>query len=420
MFLLLVGVAFAFAFSSTTSTGGYSNSEQTLYGVTLLLSCLMVVLGFGLLLGYYGQNLMTGIFSALFTVSLTLLLSPLLQKLCLGVFLNGFKGLTADLAPTYLLYTASPNSQIGINYTNLKLALNCAISLLLVQLAMVGRLKVYTTLYSSLTLILGWNANYALCVSLMRRSADVRFFDDYSVGMVYLFGGVAALLISLDVKSPLRLKQSHKQKGYPRMVAYLGVFFMWMSFALTSPLLGTKQNTASPQAPLLPTTVFYPHGCIAIFFALSSATLTTAALSPPKIRLTDLMLGSLSGAIAFGPVASYVSNIAAPIAVGTGGALITVLYKVALWPRINKDYCHDALGSLGPIFGSALLGSALVSPLTIFAYERHSLSSNTAMDGEIDSKNSPYWMLIYAGVSLGVGLVTAMVTATIIRCADGN
>jgi hypothetical protein len=193
------------------NTGYYNNQTHSLVGITLFVSFIFVVIGFGLFLGYYIENMFTSIFTVLFIVSFTVILSPLLQKLWLNIFLNGFNnGLSTSVASYALLFTSNSNSNVSVNYSNIKLSICCAISQLLLYVAVIGRMQIYKTILTSFIFIICWNVNYALCVSVLKTSPDSRFFDDYSISMVYLFGGCASLLVSVDVPSNLHLKRTSR------------------------------------------------------------------------------------------------------------------------------------------------------------------------------------------------------------------
>lgn len=173
------------------------------------MGCIFVVIGFGLFLGYYIENLFTSFFTVLYVVSITVILSPLLQKLWLNIFLNGFNGgLSSSVASYAVLFSSNNPSNVSVNYSNLKLSICCAISQLLLYVAVIGRMQVYKTILISFFFIFCWNLNYALCINLLKMSPDARFFDDYSISMVYVFGGCVTLLVALDVPSNLHIKKT--------------------------------------------------------------------------------------------------------------------------------------------------------------------------------------------------------------------
>jgi hypothetical protein len=242
LFTVIIGILFAYGFGSNINTGYFSIQQNILVGITLFVSFIFVVIGFGLFLGYYVENLFTSIFTVLYVVSITIILSPLLQKLWLNIFLNGFKNGLDSPSPGYqILFNSNNLSNVSVNYSNIKLSICCAISQLLMYVAAIGRIQVYKTIIVSIIFIVCWNINYFLCIDLLQLSPDHRFFDDYSISMVYVFGGCAAFLVSFDVPSNLHLKKSERpQKQYSKITSFLGIFFIWLSFCCTFSIIGTK------------------------------------------------------------------------------------------------------------------------------------------------------------------------------------
>lgn len=258
LFAAIIGILFAYGFSSNINTGYYSNQTNPLVGATLFMACLFTVIGFGLFLGYYIENLFTSFFTVLYVVSVTVILSPLLQKLWLNIFLNGFNGgLGTSVASYAVLFGSNNSSNVSVNYSSLKLSICCAISQLLLYIAVNGRMQVYKTILVSFFFILCWNINYALCIYVLKMSPDSRFFDDYSISMVYVFGGCVTLLVALDVPSNLHLKKTNQmQKVFSKVGSALGIFFIWMSFCCTSSIIGSKETTSTVTDAVR--AVFYP------------------------------------------------------------------------------------------------------------------------------------------------------------------
>lgn len=202
------------------------------------MSLVFVVIGFGLLLAYYGESLFSAFVAATYVVSITLIFSPLVQKLCFNVFNSSTSNPNQG---NLLLFSNIQGVIISVNYSNMKLSISCAISQLLLYLSVIGRMQIYKTIFSSFIFIITWNINYFLCSNLLTQSPDSRFYDDYSISMVYLFAGCNALLISLDVPSNLKLiTAKHKQTNYPKIISFLGVFFLWLSFCFTHAIVGIK------------------------------------------------------------------------------------------------------------------------------------------------------------------------------------
>ena len=175
-------------------------------------------------------------------VSITVFLSPLLQKLWLNIFLDGFNNGLNNISPGYqILFVSNNLVNVSINYSNLKLSICCATSQLLLYVAVIGRIQTYNIIVLSFIYIVFWNLNYFLCVYLLKLSPDSRFFDDYSISMVYVFGGFVALLASFDSNSRLIIKKvKHSTKIYSKITSFIGIFFIWLSFCCTFSIFGTK------------------------------------------------------------------------------------------------------------------------------------------------------------------------------------
>lgn len=78
----------------TTGLAGITNTAniQPVLGGIFIFSTVFVVIGFGLLLGYLKKAAFMGIFTAIFTVSITFIISPILQKFWFNVFMTDFHG----------------------------------------------------------------------------------------------------------------------------------------------------------------------------------------------------------------------------------------------------------------------------------------------------------------------------------------
>ena len=107
---LIIGILFAHGYASKQQTIFFNDkenySQNFLLSVTVYMSFVFVVIGFGLYLGYHAESIFSAIITTLFIVSLTMILSPLVQKLWLNVFLNAFDN---------TLSTESASDQILIN-----------------------------------------------------------------------------------------------------------------------------------------------------------------------------------------------------------------------------------------------------------------------------------------------------------------
>ena len=160
-----------------------------------------------------------------------------------------------------------------------------------------------------------------------------------------------------------------------------------------------------------------------MFFALSSSTVSTLAFSflmNKKPRATDMFNGSISGAIIFGSIAGYATNIAVPIATGIFSAFLSVFYKSKLMNRLNKSHAYDMLGLFGPFMIVAIFGVIVLAPIVLKSFVNFSIVTNPMNGAAVTSSNETGWLLSYAGISAGIGLITGMVISTIMRCCSGS
>lgn len=184
----------------------------------------------------------------MYIVSSTLILSPLLQKFWMNIFIGNFDTSTTHPNLHAQVIIQSNNiTKASVNYVNLKLALCCAISQLIIHISLIGKMQIYKTILTSIIFVAVWNLNYYLCLHLLNISPDSRFFDDYSISMVYIFGTVASLVMTFDVPSNLhKLKSSKKHINFPKILSFIGVFFLWLSFSMTFSIVGVRKQQLSP------------------------------------------------------------------------------------------------------------------------------------------------------------------------------
>lgn len=159
-----------------------------------------------------------------------------------------------------------------------------------------------------------------------------------------------------------------------------------------------------------------------MFFVLSSSTVCSLAFSflfNKKPRAADIFTGSISGAVLMGSVAAFITNIAVPIVVGIFSAFVSVLYKCKVMVRLNKEHARDILGLFGPFLVVGVFGVIVLAPIVLSSLANFGLVTGP-MNGTVVGASSASWVLIYAGTSAGMGLITGMVISTVVRCCSGK
>lgn len=139
----------------------------------------------------------------IYTVSITVLISPILEKFWFNVFITNFQG-TANLAtdPSRLYQYSLGGLHVYLDYYNLRIALANAISQLVVILALFGKLNAIQIVINSIGFNFLWNLNHFLCAYLASISPDNRFFDDYQISNVYLFAACYGIAVSFILRNP--------------------------------------------------------------------------------------------------------------------------------------------------------------------------------------------------------------------------
>jgi hypothetical protein len=162
-----------------------------------------------------------------------------------------------------------------------------------------------------------------------------------------------------------------------------------------------------------------------MFFALSSSVLSTAAFSvllngDHKMGLIDFIGGTISGAIMFGPVAGFSSNLAIPITLGLAGGFLCVLYKAKVLPRLNKVKLRDSMGFLGPFLMVPLVGNFVSTPVVIYTYSLYGITTPQLGFSSIGSVSSSRYIYILNVLASILGLLAGMAMSSIFRWFKGN
>ena len=96
-----------------------------------------------------------------------------MNKFFLNLFFGSFfKSLPlSDVNMNALMNSNSTSAGVDINYWNMKLALCCAISQLIIYLAAISRLQIYKIIIANFFFLLIWSLNYGLVTYLFYSSS---------------------------------------------------------------------------------------------------------------------------------------------------------------------------------------------------------------------------------------------------------
>jgi hypothetical protein len=255
LMLFIIGVFFVYGYGTEIRlvTSAYTSQQisfisQTIYGNLFILSSIFAVIGFGLLLNFFKSANASGILISLFIVSLTIIVSPFMQKFWFNVFITNFQGATPILTdPERFIKISMGGSTINIDFYNLKIALANAISQLVIMLGNFGKITLPQITISSIIFSFAWNFNHFLCVFVQLKSIEQRIFDDYQISSVYLFASTFGITVSLLIKKPIpTIYFSHS--NFTAILAQLGSFFIFLSFCSTTTFFSLKFSIA-PYGP---------------------------------------------------------------------------------------------------------------------------------------------------------------------------
>ena len=198
-------------------------------------------------------------------------------------------------------------------------------------LALYGRINFSHLIINSFLFNFVWNLNHFLCSRLVLSSPDNRFFDDYQITSVYLFSAVYSTVVSFFLKRPKASLPEHKPQN-SNVLILLGNFFLFLAFCTTSTLYPVKNSVTSVYASDESVRAYaWPEAWISVFFAMSASVIFYYAFSvligkQKKMEIKGSTIGTLAGAIMYGPIAGTCQNIGASIAVGLFAGIISAFF----------------------------------------------------------------------------------------------
>lgn len=182
----------------------------------------------------------------LFIVSLTILISPFIQKFWFNVFIHNFS--TGDISntnsPSRFIQSSIGGKDIYLDFYNLKISLANAISQLVVILIAYGKLSTIQIILQTIIFNVCWNLNHFLCIKLTTNSPDDRIFDDYQITNVYLFGGFYGWMLMnlMNINEKSIKSENSTTNHHASVMSYVGSCFLFLSFCGTTTLFATKYN----------------------------------------------------------------------------------------------------------------------------------------------------------------------------------
>lgn len=123
-------------------------------------------------------------------------------------------------------------------------------------------------------------------------------------------------------------------------MSQLGTFFLFLSFCVTTTLFSTKQASLIIGYEFMRGYV-WQEAFISTFIALSASVIFTYAFSvlfnsQGKIGIRGSIIGTLTGAIIYGPVAGTCINIGAAIASGLFAGIFSALFFEKIYSKVNR------------------------------------------------------------------------------------
>jgi hypothetical protein len=410
-------------------------TSQAIYGKLLVLSGVFTVIGFGLLLAYFKHMGAVALLMSLFVVSFTVITSPLVSKFWFNVFIGDFTGRTFTTTdPNRFFLQSFGGLTIFLDLYNLKVAFANCISQLVMLLGVFGRLSMAQVAFNTIFYNIAWNLCHFLCAMLQMNGPDTRIFDDYQISNVYLFAACYSLIVGVLVPNYSRKALTHNSSSI--VFALLGAFFVFLSFCVTSTLFPLK---FTPGQAEYPRSYIWQEGFISVFFALSGSVIFSCAGSiifgakkepdgrvNRKIDVKDCVFGTITGGISFGAVAGTAVNIGAAIASGLFAGLFSSLAYRLIYKRINLNKLYDSYGVINILMVS-FFGTFAITPVILIAYYNLNWILTTLQVSNFDTVGLPLinssivgWVLIYVGISIGIGLVGGLMTGLFLRMISSD
>ncbi len=278
--------------------------------------------------------------------------------------------------------------------------LSC-VSILTFMTAVVGRITMTQILKITIIFQFFWTLNFYLLLKLcfIRSSVitDITItdiFDTYGSSYCYLFAVFFGITFSVLANRHV-LPTDHVRNlldGFSWIISSVGTGFIFATFVFSyTNVLSYESSNKNYQR-------------FSMFFGLCGSVLGTycgsAFSNKGMVGYKDALIGTIVGGVAVGSAAPIVSNPGIAIVIGSGSGFLSGLLNSRISSLINRNYMYDVLGLFVPFLISSLIGS-LVVPSAHLAYS--------------NNKGESTYVLIYAGISAGLGLGGGLITGLACR-----
>jgi ammonium transporter Rh len=245
-------------------------------------------------------------------------------------------------------------------------------------MGLLGKLTPPQIVLNSVLFNFAWNLNHFLCARLQQISPDRRLFDDYQISSVYLFASSFGIVVSLLIKKPM-LTRYFRHSNMSIIFAQIGTFFLFLAFCSTTTFLSLKFS--KPASGEYSRSYVWQEAFLGTFFALSASVIATYIFSillseTRRIGIRESILGTIMGAIMYGPVAGTCTNIGAAIACGIFAGFLSAIFYQKVYPKINEVAVRDSLGLLN-IWVVSFLATFVISPIVIRTYYNYTVNLTT-------------------------------------------
>ena len=262
-----------------------------------------------------------------------------------------------------------------------------------------------------------WNLNYFLNIFINYNVAPEKslVFDGYGASFLYLYSAAFGIPYALLLPQKINFENRKNEMNRVSMIfGLIGTCMIVATFAFASSLYLSYSNTGNNIKGLN------------ILFALSASIIGTFVGSglggSGTIGYREILVGSVSGGVMIASVAPIEDNIGIMIMCGLFAGLISGVYMRTLHKTINRNHIYDNFGLFGPFCINAFIGSFIIAPAVLDRYllDPSTGSFNIAFLNHSINMNTVGFQLVYAALSVAIGLFSGIFTGLIAKCDDDS